>query len=311
MLGCNVVEVLHERGFEIVALVRRSNGLLDRYCDVVFGKVDNYDTLRDAAIGCDAILHIAAVTDPSLRSLGDYRFNWEVAENVGNVANEIGIKKVIFVSSANSIGNGTLQSPAKETTELKWPYKKSLYGQSKVIAEARLKSLFPEAIIFNPTFMIGMYDSKPSSGTIIEMGYKKRFVFVPRGGKNFVPAIDVANAIGNALTDPNAKGNYIAGGVEMTSKQFMKMIAEIYSYKTTTIVLPNWMIKIGGWVGDILRLCGFKVAFSSTNMGILTQREFYSSAKAENELLYKVSDIKVAIKNATDWMLNNGNLRHN
>lgn len=310
MLGCNVVEVLHERGFEIVALVRRSNDLLDRYCDVVFGKVDNYDTLRNAAVGCDAILHIAAVTDPSLRKLSDYQFNWEVAENVGNIANEIGIKKVIFVSSANSIGNGKLQSPANETTPLKWPYKKSLYGQSKVIAEARLKSIFPEVIIFNPTFMIGKYDSKPSSGTIIQMGYKKRLVFVPGGGKNFVPAIDVASAIGNALIDPIAKGNYITGGIEMTSKQFMKAMSEIYSYKTTMIILPNWMMKIGGWTGDFLRFFGFKVAFSSANMGILTQREFYSSVKAENELGYKNSDLKVAIKNATDWMLANNIWHH-
>ena len=46
-----------------------------------------------------------------------------------------------------------------------------------------------------PTFMIGAWDSRPSSGRIILLCYGRRVMFHPLGGKNFVAAGDVARGI--------------------------------------------------------------------------------------------------------------------
>lgn len=300
-----MVERLTLNGCEVVAIVRKSSPIVDKCCNVIFGNVDNYDTLKNAAYGCDAIVHIAAITSQKLLDIQQYSFNWIVAESVGKIAKELNIKKVIFVSSANAIGNGTELELATESTQLKYPYLNSLYGQSKVIAEQRLKAIFPAAIIVNPTFMIGKYDAKPSSGKIIKLGFKKRIIFMPSGGKNYVAALDVANLIVNLLKQDGVTGNFIAGGVEWTFKEFMTQMAIHFDYKTTVVVIPKFMICAAGIFGDLLRLCRIKVPFSSVNMSILNQREFYTSAKAE-KIGFENSDIGVAIKNAALWMSENG-----
>lgn len=308
MLGTNVVETMYEAGFEVVTIVRRSNIVLDTYSTVIKGNVADFETLKSCALGCDAIVHVAAATDPSFLKLSDYSFNWTVAQNVGIIANELKIGKVIFISSANTIGNGTVEKDACEDEPLAKPYLDSLYGKSKVIAETKLKQLCPNAIILNPTFMIGKYDSKPSSGYVIQMGYRKKIVFVPHGGKNFVPAIDVAKAVCSAL-HRDVSGNFILSGYEMTFKEFMKILAEVSGYKTRVVVLPKFAMTIVGYIGDFMRLCKIQVSFSSANSGILNEREYYSNQKAQQLLDYKNTPLNIAIKEASQWMLENGKLK--
>lgn len=305
MLGSNIVEVLHNSGFEVRAIVRRSNNVVDRFCEVIIGNVGDLASLKNAILGCDAVVHVAAITDQSLPMLDDYVFNWSVVENVARIALELGVKKVIMISTTNSIGNGSADHLANENTPLKTPYIDSLYGKSKVIAQERLFSLFPNAVVLNPTFMIGKYDSKPSSGYLIKMGYKKRVVFVPSGGKNFVPAIDVARAVVSAINN-DVSGSFIVGGYEMTFKQFMFRLSVLEGCKTYVIVWPKWLLTSIGWLGTMLRYVGFRTPISSANMGILNGREFYSSQRAIDSLGYFNSDFDTAIVDSASWMIDNG-----
>src|SRR5690606_20062376 len=108
-----------------------------------------------------------------------------------------GVKKFIFVSSANTIGYGSKNGLGNEKNPMKAPFTKSWYALSKFEAEQYLltHNKDMELNIINPTFMIGGYDSKPSSGKIILMGWKKELIFYPCGGKNFVAVKDVSQAI--------------------------------------------------------------------------------------------------------------------
>src|ERR1035437_8762467 len=151
---------------------------------VTIGNFTDYETLKMAAKNCDAIIHIAAVTATDLLHYEDYaKINVDGTTNVLKVAEELNIKRLIFVSTANTIGFGSKNKPANETSGIEFPFSESFYTQSKLAAEQLFisASLLPDrhVIIINPTFMIGSFDTKPSSGKLILMGYKKRIMFTP------------------------------------------------------------------------------------------------------------------------------------
>ncbi|NJK94820.1 MAG: NAD-dependent epimerase/dehydratase family protein [Bacteroidales bacterium] len=111
---------------------------------------------------------------------------------------------MIYVSTANTFGYGSKLKPANELSEFSFFNFNSGYIMSKFIAQQHVlreieKSQLP-VVIVNPAFMIGPYDSKPSSGKIILMGLDKKIQFCPPGGKSFVDVRDAAVAVCNAIT---------------------------------------------------------------------------------------------------------------
>ncbi|WP_435522940.1 NAD-dependent epimerase/dehydratase family protein [Chryseobacterium indoltheticum] len=129
---------------------------------------------------------MAAETNQNLLRLSDYsKLNVDVTIHLFSLCKKAGIKKFVFVSSANTMGYGSETDLGNENLPMKAPFTKSFYAQSKWEAEQFLlnNSNGIKTIILNPTFMLGKYDSKPSSGKIILMGWKKKIVFYPPGGK--------------------------------------------------------------------------------------------------------------------------------
>lgn len=312
-LGTNVVRELARQGIESRAIVRRSNPTIDSIesCAKIKGNVLDFNDLSIAARGCSCIIHIAAITDQSLLHYEDYRsFNVAAVENVIAVARAEGIKRVIFVSSANAIGNGTPDHPGEESTPINGAYARQLYGLSKMEAERVLRQATDiESVIVNPCFMLGAYDSKPSSGAIIMMGYGKRMVFATPGGKNFVDVEGAATAIVNAIEQARAGENYLLAGQDMSIADFMRLLARTTGRKSLVVVVPCFCLYIAGYFGDLLRAMGVRTQISSPNMGVICTKEYYSGAKAARELGLPPTDVEATIRKAVDWFTQNGMLK--
>lgn len=312
-LGTNVVRELASRGIESRAIIRRSNPTIDSIesCIKIKGNVLDFNDLSSVVRGCDCIIHIAAITDQSLLHYEDYRsFNVRAVENVIAAAREQGIKRVIFVSSANAIGNGTPDHPGEESTPVNGAYRDQLYGMSKMEAEQVLRQATDiKSVVVNPCFMLGAYDSKPSSGEIIMMGYGKRVIFATPGGKNFVDVQAAATAIVNAIEHGRAGENYLLAGQDMSIADFMRLLARTTQRKSLVIVLPRFCLYIAGFFGDLLRSMGVRTQISSPNMGVICTKEYYSGAKAAKELGLPPTDVASTIRKAVDWFHQNGMLK--
>ena len=70
-------------------------------------------------------------------------------------------------------------------------------------------------------------DTKPSSGKLLLMAYRKRIMFVPSGGKNFVATSDVATTVCNALTEGKNGQHYLASGINLSFKEFYLLQSRI------------------------------------------------------------------------------------
>ena len=78
---------------------------------------------------------------------------------------------MVYVGTANSFNPGTIAKPGDEDS----PYKGRCYNldyiESKYFAQMEVMTAVREkglpAVIVNPTFMLGPFDSKPGTGAII------------------------------------------------------------------------------------------------------------------------------------------------
>lgn len=312
-LGTNVVLEFLSRGVEIRAIVRRSNAVLDssKGVEVVKGNVTERGDLAKCFKGCDAIVHIAAITDQSLLKYEEYRsFNVGVLSKIIDVAREEGIKRVVFVSSSNTIGNGSKERPADESEPLLAPYNRQFYARSKVEAEALLKEAKDlDGVIVNPCFMLGPYDQKPSSGAMILMGYKKALIFATPGGKNVVDVRSAAGAVCSAIEAGRRGENYLLAGENISIKEFYKMLNRMTKNRGAIIVVPKFLLMMVGYLGDLVRWMGVPTQISSMNMRAICIKEQYTGRKAQSELGMPTTDIEGCVSDAIDWFKREGKVR--
>ncbi|MDD3079877.1 MAG: NAD-dependent epimerase/dehydratase family protein [Paludibacter sp.] len=312
LLGHHVVMELIEQGRSVKIIVRSKENIhfdLNRV-ETVIGNFIDYETLKFAAQDCDAIIHIGAVTATNLLYYEDYRHvNTSGSATVIQVANDCRINSIVFISTANTIGFGTKYCLSDENSPIQFPFSKSFYARSKAEAE----KLFTEAsknsgkhiIIINPTFMIGDYDVKPSSGKLMLMSYKKKFIFVPSGGKDFVSVKAVATAVCNALEGGRNGERYLFSGRNMSFAEFYELQSRVGDYEQKIITVPDFLLEMAAKFGDLLRLFGVKTDLCSMNINQLLIQEFYSNKKAVAELQLPEYKIEDAIGEALKWFKTN------
>ena len=308
LLGHHVVFELLKRNHEVRIIVRSTQNIYFDLNEVeVFeGNFTDANHLKQAAEGCDGIIHIAAVTATDLLHYEDYRkINAQGAKTITEVAGQLDIKKIVFVSTANTVGFGNPTQLADETCPVQFPFTESFYARSKVEAEQifikHANQSENHIVIINPTFMIGAFDPKPSSGKLILMGYRKRLMMIPGGGKNFVSVSAVACATCNALTNGKSGERYLASGVNLSFAEFYKLQSRVGGYNQFLIRIPDFLLILVGKIGDWIRKCGIKTEVCSMNLRQLMIQEYYSNTKAKQQLALPDTEVETAIREALKW----------
>ena len=310
LLGANLAIDLVQSGYHVRGLVRDRSKLKvasHQNMEIIEGGLDS--DLSDALRGVDILIHVAAETRQNLFRYSDYlKVNYEATVNLFNEAVRMGVKKFVFVSTANTMGFGSLDDPGNEDKEARFPFKASFYAKSKLEAEnyvLKHKDKI-ETLVVNPTFMLGPHDSKPSSGKIILMGWKKRFVLCPPGGKNFVHVKDVSSGIIKAISKGRNGEKYLLANENLSYVEFFKKLNRIANQDPILIRIPKPMLMVGGYVGDLLRMLRIRTSLSSTNMKILCVNNFYSNAKSKTELELEYRPVELSIRDALDYFQGSG-----
>ena len=312
LLGNNVLEVLLQKGHHVTALLRGHsvvsvnlapyNGL----CSIVRGNIASLDDLRVASEGCDALVNCAGVTDMSFSRQESYNpINRDLCTTLMQVAEERGMEVLVHVSTANTIGYGTPEAPSDESSPMQFPFTRSLYAKSKSEGEKLLIAASANSgcrvVILNPGYIIGKYDSKPSSGKILQVARRRRIMVAPMGGKSFVSVRTVADMVVAALERGRAGERYLATGENLSFKEFYDVAASVGGYRQRVLMLPSWLVRMVGLLGDFLQSIGLKVSFSTRNVEQLLVNEYYSNAKALKEFGVSPQPISEAIAEFFDF----------
>lgn len=313
LLGANTILDLLEHGFEVRGMLRRKSSWkapLHNKLELFEGNITNQKDTEKALESCRWVVHTAADTRQNLLKLSDYEeVNINATRDLANACLEKGIEKMIFTGTANAFGHGTYDEPGNEKSQPSWPFTKSLYAQSKIMAQqlvlnAAEKSDSTAFITINPGFMLGPWDVKPSSGQIILMHKMKPFILCPPGGKNFVHVKDVAKTIRLALTKGENREEYLVTGTNMSFYDFFHKLNTISGRKKPVVVIPPMLLRAAGKLGDIIRATGFSLSLSSVNSAILCENPVYTNQKAINELGTEITPIDETLYDAIDWFDN-------
>lgn len=305
LLGANVIIKLLKDGYFVIALVRKKSSYLgEKNENLKLIEGDLFADISSFLPEIDSLIHIAAETRQDLVTYEDYkRVNYDGTLSLFTQAKACGVKRFIFISSANTLGYGSRKNPGNENSFPLYPFTKSMYAQSKMEAEDYLLQHAgkTQLIILNPTFMIGKYDHKPSSGKIIFWAWKKRVIFYPKGGKNFVHAEDAAQGVVQAIEYGKSGEKYLLAHENLKYKDFFKKVNHITNQKTVMIPIPDTVLSILGWIGDGLRKMNIKTNLCTYNMKALQVHNYYSNQKSVEELGIRYKSIDKALQDAIEY----------
>lgn len=309
-MGANLARELLQRGYKVTALVRSGSDVstLEGLELTLFeGDLLHSDTLQTGMEGCTYVIHAAANTDVwPVYSQAQWDTNVVGTQHMIQAAQKAGIKRFIHVSTANAFGFGSKEQPGTEESSFlsgkyKLGYIDSKYAAQQVVEKAVREEKLP-AIIVNPTFMIGPYDSKPSSGAMVKGIMDGGVPGYPAGGKNFVAAKDVAEASVNALEMGNIGESYILGNENLSFKEAFQLMAEVAGVKPPGIPLPPVATKIYGRIGSAIgKLSGKAPKVSFPAARIACDGHYFDPSKARKELTLPATPIREAIAEAVEW----------
>lgn len=314
LLGSHVVRALLKNRHEVRAMVRRGSNLkaLEGLNYEIFeGLISKKSDIEKSVEGTEFVIHIAANTAQTSSKLEAFRKpNIDSTKFLIDSCKKHNIKRFVFVSTANCFGNGTKENPGDENTPfLPW-LKNSGYAYSKYLAQQIVLKETVEnnfnAVIVNPTFLIGANDVKPSSGQIFSHVLNKNLAFYPPGGKNFVDVETAAKGVVRALEKGKTGECYLLAGENHSYKEFFQIIKKITKQKTVLIPIPKWLLLIIGRLGSFIEMVLKKqVQLTYANTKMLCLGNYFTAEKAINELGIKIISTKHSAEKAILWFQSN------
>ena len=308
-LSGHIINELLKCGYSVRAMMRtgaKAPALTGQDVEVIYGNITNRSAIVKAVEGCEVVIHAAADTNQSYRKIEDYYpANIHATANIIEAMSDSEGKKLIFVSTANTMGFGTLANPGNEDTPASPLFLKSGYAKSKFIAQnlviEAVKNQKIDAVVVNPTFMIGPFDYNPRSGKIFTMILGKKIVFYPPGGKNFVDVRDAAKGIVNAINFGKSSECYLIAGENLSFHDFFLKTKLLAKQKTNLVPIPGKILELAGIFGSMLRYFGMNTALNFTNARILTTNNYFDNSKAVNQLGLLCSGTDKTINDYLEW----------
>lgn len=313
-LGSNLTRELYRAGYKVKVIVRPSadlRGIADIPCDIFFGNIDQREQVKQAVSGCDIVIHAACITEQWAISFEEYeRINFQGTRNIVDACLETGVEKLIYVSTANTIGPGNKACPGNELNGFTLFRANSDYINTKYLAQQYVLEQVVQkglpAIVVNPTFMIGPHDVKPSSGKLLLYGLGKKVLFYPPGGKNFVHIQDVCRGIISAIERGKIGDCYLLAGHNLSYCEFFRLVNNAAKETKLMIPIPAFALKLAGMAGSLLeRFTGKRGKLNYTAAYLLCLDNYYTGRKSERELRIAYTGMEDAISGALSWFREN------
>lgn len=319
LLGGNLALALCARGDTVVATRRGTSRVahLDaapiEWVDADLGEPEK---LTRAFAGADLVFHVAAMVSVRRRPTPALvAANVDGTRNVLEAVRAAGVRRLVHTSTVGAVGLSEDGAPCTEGArwnfaehDLDDGYVTTKHQSEALVAEAVRAGL--DAVVVNPTYMLGPYDAKPSSGKLLIELARGKIPGLTPGANNFVDVRDVVRGMLLAAERGRAGERYILGGENMPYAVAFARMAKVIGVEPPRRVLPGWIARGFGFAGDLQeKLTGGEPMLNSVTVRYGYCKSFqFSSAKAEQELGYTHGPIEPAIADAVTWFRASGML---
>jgi dihydroflavonol-4-reductase len=315
-VGHHVALALAAQGADLRLLVRKNSNLKNLEGirgETHVGDLLEPESLRAGLEGCDAVMHVAAdyrlwIRDPETM----YRANVDGTRELLRMAREAGVPRVVYTSSVATMHFRTDGLVINEDTPVSPKDMVGHYKRSKFLAEQeaiKAAQAGQQVMILNPTTPIGPNDAKPTpTGRIFVDFLNGKFPAYMDTGLNLVDVAEVARTHVAALTVGKPGKRYILGGENLTLKQILDKMSAITGIPSPTMKIPFAVAATYAffeeWITGRIRGKEPRATLEEVRMG--RKKMFASSARAQQELDFRIVPVYPAMRAAIEWFRANG-----
>jgi farnesol dehydrogenase len=315
-LGKNVARRLAAHGHALRVLAREGSNLdgLPPETEIVRGDVTNGDSLRRAAAGCGAVVHLAAlvkswVPDPE-------RFE---AVNVGGLGNalvaarEAGAR-LVYTSSFIAVGPAG-PVPADETQVHPGGVFRNAYERTKARADVLAREAAAgggDVVMLYPGVVYGPGEMTDGNLVVKMVADHLRGRFpglIGPGDRLWSYAFveDVAEGHALALERGGRGQRYFLGGENVSMNGFFALLHEVAGVPPPRRHIPYGVASLlGRWLVLWAELTGHPPLLTHEVVNVFREHWAYSSAKAERELGYRPTPLREGLRRTVDWLRTQG-----
>lgn len=315
-VGSHIARALVDAG-HTVRVLHRQTSKLDALAGIPFesapGDILDGGSLRAACAGCHWVFHVAAVADywrsDVVRLL---EANVEGTRRVLAAARACGVERVIFTSSAASIGARADGRPASEQDHFNLPPQRFPYGYSKFLAERLVVQAVErgqDVVVVNPVVVMGPGDLNMISGAfVLEMQRKSALIPVTSGGVAVIDVRDVAR-LHLAAAERGVTGErYILGAANYKYTDWYALIASIVGVPAPSLMLPDAALPLIALAADVARALGVKLPIDANQVRLAAKDIFFTFDKTWNTLGEPQIDMAQSVRDTYEWYQAHGYL---
>ena len=312
-IGANLVRALLAEGRPVRALVHCDARALEGLeLETVRGDICDIQSLRQAFDGAETVYHLAAHV--SIRS---NEWPWLESVNITGTRNVVdacldrGVKRLVHFSSIHAIQQEPFDRPVDESSPLVGrrrylPYDCSKADSEREVCKGINRGL--DAVIINPTGVIGPYDYKPSHfGEALLKMARGTLPGLVNGGFDWVDARDVVQAAIKAEHGAPRGSQYILSGHWASIKQLALLVEELTGVATRGPVFPLWIAGCAAPAITVFdRACRHRSLYTRASLKTLHSNCNISHDKAAWELGFNPRPLKETIGDTLEWFAGYG-----
>jgi dihydroflavonol-4-reductase len=315
-IGANLVRVLLAQGQKVRALVHsdvRALEGLDVEC--VKGDVASLDDLYKAFANADVVYHLASYVSIQSNEWSQFNINVTGTRQVIAASRACGVKRLVHFSSIHALQKEPLDQVLDEERPLVDSNSRSPYDRSKAASERLVRQAIAEgidAIIINPTAVIGPHDFKPSHiGQVLQALARQRLPILVEGGFDWVDARDVAAAAVKAAAVAPPGARYLLPGQWVSVRDLARNVSKLTSVPPPLLVCPMGLAKMAAPVATLIaRLLGQRPVFTSISLEVLLSHRHISQVRAAHDLGYQPRPFETTIADTLQWFIDTWQLAH-
>jgi dihydroflavonol-4-reductase len=315
-LGGNLVRALLAEGREVRALdfTRDWSPLAGLDVERVEADIRDPEALRHAFAGADVVYHTAGYISLQMNE-------WPIVEgiNVFGVRNvvraclDLGVRRLVHFSSIHALRQEPLGVPVDESCPLVTSRRQPPYDRSKAAGECEVRAGVErglDAVVLNPTGMLGPYDYKPSHfGSVLLAMARGKMPASVRSGFNWVDVRDVAEGAIAAERSAAPGSHYILGGQWVSMHDMALLVEEITGVRPPWFVCPMWLALPAARVfSAVTRGSGQRQVFTDVSLMALRSNRHISHERATRELGYYPRPFRVTLADTLRWFRATGKL---
>ncbi len=312
LVGGNLARALISQGRYVRGLIHKDRRAIEGLdIEMVAGDVRDLASLKGAFQGSKIVYHLAASISLNAQSGPMMQaINVIGTRNVVTACLECGVQRLIHLSSIHAIEQKPFSTPVTEDRPLAISSQVSPYDLSKALSEIEIQRGIKQgldAIIINPSAIIGPYDFKPShmGKAIISLASEKLPILV-KGGFDWVDVRDVVSGMISAEQSAPSGSKYILSGHWRSVRQVADHVSKLTNSTIPKITVPAGLAYLGIPLINLLsNINGHEPLYTRFSLGALNSNRHISHIRATDELGYAARPFVDTIAETVEWFAKN------